>query len=598
MSTLLEQASLVMIPSGYAEDIVYSVIPQSGAGDLSFTRASIGTRINSAGLVEVCPWNLLQDSNTFSSGNWATYFGTTADNQAISPDGTQNAAKVTLSSGGFATLRQSISGPTNGQPYTFSLYIKQGSGVTGFLDIGDTTGTVNITPTSEWVRYTYTANWNTSLNFVDIELRGASGSAFCYIWGAQLNIGSTAKPYFPTTDRLNVPRLTYQNGGGGCPSLLLEKQSTNETWYSEDFSQSYWTKQGLTVTANSIVSPDGTQNADLLTLNTSLAEHNVYAPASGLPITSNAPYTFSCYVKKGTGRYFCVATYFTGVGFGPYATFDLNTATLVASGASFGTYSSSKIENMGNDWYRCSVSGFGPYTSLIFAPDVRSASSLIPGVPFTGASETMYIWGAQFEASSYPTSYIPTLTTSSATRVADACYKTGISSLIGQTEGVMFADFDMTTNANSGAYQTILNLATDANNSIDILKNNTTAELYIFAINGGVIQVNSVGIAGTNILGRHKIALAYKLNDYVCYLDGVQIYADTSATVPACSNFYVGAYLGASNQLGGSIGEAILFPTRLTNSEIAQLTGNQNYTINQAYASYGVASESPNCVQP
>ena len=58
MSTLLEQASLVLIPSGYAEDKVYSVVPSNGSGDMSFTRASDGTRINSDGLVEVTPWNL------------------------------------------------------------------------------------------------------------------------------------------------------------------------------------------------------------------------------------------------------------------------------------------------------------------------------------------------------------------------------------------------------------------------------------------------------------------------------------------------------------------------------------------------------------
>jgi hypothetical protein len=54
MSDLLNSASLVMIPSGYKEDVVYSQIPTDGNGDLSFTRASNGTRINSAGLVEVC----------------------------------------------------------------------------------------------------------------------------------------------------------------------------------------------------------------------------------------------------------------------------------------------------------------------------------------------------------------------------------------------------------------------------------------------------------------------------------------------------------------------------------------------------------------
>ena len=62
MSDLLNQASLVMVPSGYKEDTVYSVVPSDGSGDLSFTRASNGTRVNSAGLVEDCPWNLATNS--------------------------------------------------------------------------------------------------------------------------------------------------------------------------------------------------------------------------------------------------------------------------------------------------------------------------------------------------------------------------------------------------------------------------------------------------------------------------------------------------------------------------------------------------------
>ena len=67
---LLGQASLVLIPSGYKEDVVYSQIPTDGSGDLSFTRASNGTRINSAGLVEVVAWNLLTYSEEFSNAVW------------------------------------------------------------------------------------------------------------------------------------------------------------------------------------------------------------------------------------------------------------------------------------------------------------------------------------------------------------------------------------------------------------------------------------------------------------------------------------------------------------------------------------------------
>jgi hypothetical protein len=311
--------------------------------------------------------------------------------------------------------------------------------------------------------------------------------------------------------------------------------------YSQDISNTTGTYWGdgssggtATLTANYATSPDGTSNATRVQIN----QGSLYAVwQQVIGTTSGTTYTYSIWMKAVSG-----------------------TPTIVW------LYDGTANRNitLTNEWVR--------YTWTFSAGSLMIARFAVwSSVWGTSSSADILAWGAQLEASSYPTSYIPT-TSASATRVADACFKTGISSLIGQTEGVLFAEFDMMSNANSGAYQTIINIATDANNSIDILKNNTTSELYVFAINGGVIQVNSIGISGTNILGRHKIALAYKANDYVCYLDGVQVFTDTSATVPTCSNLYVGAYLGASNILAGSIAQAILFKTRLTNAELASIT--------------------------
>jgi hypothetical protein len=55
------------------------------------------------------------------------------------------------------------------------------------------------------------------------------------------------------------------------------------------------------------------------------------------------------------------------------------------------------------------------------------------------ANADKYIYGAQLEAGAYATSYIPTLG-AAVTRGLDACSKTGISSLIGQTEGTLFVE--------------------------------------------------------------------------------------------------------------------------------------------------------------
>ena len=59
------------------------------------------------------------------------------------------------------------------------------------------------------------------------------------------------------TDDTDLPRIDFTDGTG---SLLLEPQRTNLLTYSEDFTQ--WDKNsGTTITSNSVISPDGTQNA-------------------------------------------------------------------------------------------------------------------------------------------------------------------------------------------------------------------------------------------------------------------------------------------------------------------------------------------------
>jgi hypothetical protein len=71
---------------------------------------------------------------------------------------------------------------------------------------------------------------------------------------------------------------------------------------------------------------------------------------------------------------------------------------------------------------------------------------------------------------------------------------------------------------------------------------------------------------------RYKMAMAYKLNDYAFYVNGSLVGVDTSAGIPASM-----ANLRTDNPFGGrvastGINQAILFKTRLTNAELAQLT--------------------------
>ena len=194
---------------------------------------------------------------------------------------------------------------------------------------------------------------------------------------------------------------------------------------------------------------------------------------------------------------------------------------------------------------------------------------------------------------SYATSYIPS-TSSSATRVADACFKTGISSLIGQTEGVFYAEFTMPEIQGPSFFSISDGTSTDR-----IIFGYYAGQLR-FYVNSSTGSFSASGVIDASpVVGQvYKIAIAYKNNDFVVYKNGGNTNTLTTFTVPASLTAMDNQGGGVGQWIYGNVKETILFKTRLTNSELAQLTGNENYTINQAYASYGVASESPNCVQP
>ena len=71
---------------------------------------------------------------------------------------------------------------------------------------------------------------------------------------------------------------------------------------------------------------------------------------------------------------------------------------------------------------------------------------------------------------------------------------------------------------------------------------------------------------------RYKLAIAYKANDFAFYVNGTQIATDNSGTVPTTSQFSFEYNSTANNLTSRTYNQAILFPTRLTNAELASLT--------------------------
>jgi hypothetical protein len=187
---------------------------------------------------------------------------------------------------------------------------------------------------------------------------------------------------------------------------------------------------------------------------------------------------------------------------------------------------------------------------------------------------TIYAYGAQMEEGSYSSSYIPNHSGGSETRNADECTKTSISDLIGQTEGTIYCEFEYNGAADSGVFNRIIGLGTGVTqNRILLAKNDTTAELVAFAVTGGTTQVFQA-IAGTSIIGHHKVAISYKANEYKVYLDGELEFTDTSASVPATTDVYIGTAEDGTtnNELGGIVKESIIYKEVLSEDNCKALT--------------------------
>jgi hypothetical protein len=155
--------------------------------------------------------------------------------------------------------------------------------------------------------------------------------------------------------------------------------------------------------------------------------------------------------------------------------------------------------------------------------------------------------------------------------VADACSKTGISSLIGQTEGVVFLDFVMiheSINSSEDVYALVLSNGT-SNNLIYF--NNYNLTFLIGVVNGGSTQFQNGSFSASDGQ-RIKVALAYKANDFSLYINGSQIATGSNGSVPTLSQLDLASYFTGAYRDSIKANQVALFKTRLTNAELASLT--------------------------
>ena len=210
----------------------------------------------------------------------------------------------------------------------------------------------------------------------------------------------------------DTPRMDYDPVTKKFKGLLMEKGGANLLARSEEFDNAVWAKSNSSVTANTISAPDGSNTADKLVENTASGQEHFISQARD-SVTTPETVTFSVYAKAGE-RTWIGLQLSNNINSSVHVYFDLIAGVKgsLITGADY-SGASAEIIPAGNGWYRCSLAATkGNTVNTINRPTIhiRTGNN---SAQYTGDGVSgIYIWGAQLETSTYPTSYIPTAGTS------------------------------------------------------------------------------------------------------------------------------------------------------------------------------------------
>jgi hypothetical protein len=364
----------------------------------------------------------------------------------------------------------------------------------------------------------------------------------------------------------NVPRLDYPIGGG-CPALLVEPSATNGIRNNSmvgavsggalPTNWSFGTGAGVSGTVTAVGTENGIPYIDLRINGTATAtsvQVNIET-ANQIAALNGQVWTISSYLKT-------IASPLPPI----------SSALLITERTSGGASSAqntlaiSLTSSLARYPYSVTLNG-GPTTAFA---QPRLSFSFTIGQPY---DFTIRIGYPQMELGSVATSVIPT-TTQAITRAADIVRKTGITSLIGQSEGTVYFEVEVTDEARNKWFCSIDSVA------------GSFIQMYITPTRTIAVQIqNSSSVVMAQLtssaltVGYHKIAFAYNTatNGCIMYIDGVQNPVATRTVVapglPAFSNMSFGTYFSTtSDTLKAHVRAGAVYPNRLSNSELIAIT--------------------------
>ncbi len=368
---------------------------------------------------------------------------------------------------------------------------------------------------------------------------------------------------------INEPRIDYDPTTLTCRGLLGEEQRTNLTTWAEDLTNAAWAKTNTTASGNATVAPDGNTTADAVSETTANGQH--YINQTAVSITSGSTYTYSVFVKKGSGAtapsWISFLTFSAGFGAKNVA-FNVDTGAFGASAGSF-TYSSARYIN---GWWRVAITAAATATGTfggVYVAFTNNANTASAPTYVGQTTSNLFVWGAQFEAGASATSYIPT-TSAAVVRSADVCSITGsaFTGFYNQTEGTLVF---------RGVKQALQPTVTPSYLGVDdatagnrIILYGGAAESGLATV-GGVAQASLGGVTQAAALTPFAIAMRYKANDFAFCVNGGTVSTDVSGTVPTVTQMLLGNRLGSSF-MGGWIQSVQYYNRIKTNAQLQTLS--------------------------
>lgn len=369
--------------------------------------------------------NVTQSSQAFNTAQWTRRGAVTAaDNSILAPDNTLTGSLITgLGASGTNDFYESAFGTAgrfaNNAALAWSFYIRPVS----------TSGTLRITNAQSSTLGEFTVNmasltpgvWQrvfaghpavtTAFAFV-ASATGIAGLQFSctagapisfYLWGAQLETGSQATSYIPTTTTA-VTRAADNPYITGLGAILGQFRTNLLTW-SQDFTNAAWIKDGSVpaiFTADATTAPNGTLTADKIAAPVGVSAGPGLKRQS-ISVANATPHYYEIFLKYDGGAFPWVElTTFSGSVVRTW----FNTQT-----GAFGTigHTGASVEVAANGFYWVRV----PFTTGATIADlyatIRPGNGSQSNVTGDGTSG-FFAWQADLQPSSVPVDYIPTTT--------------------------------------------------------------------------------------------------------------------------------------------------------------------------------------------